>query len=67
MQRALHNNYGKRNIILKRGTSPDMFTPHLELSGKEPKGENISTMGVPKEIAYLIVGGGQAQTHSLLP
>ena len=31
-----------------------MFTPHFELSGNDPKGENISTMGVPKEMVHII-------------
>ena len=30
-----------------------MSTPHFELSGNDPKGENISTMGVPKEMAQM--------------
>ena len=52
MQRALQgwdfNIIKMEEIGFKSRTFlPDMFTPHLELSGNEPKGENISTMGVP--------------------
>ena len=54
MQRALHKNYSlickdEHNFQKKKHTLPDMFTPHLELSGNDPKGENISTIGVPNK------------------
>ena len=52
LQRSLQFVFKHRLINIREfrsKPSPDMFTPHLELSGNEPKGENISTIGVPEE------------------